>query len=108
MHRGGPDPQRLSGVLSELIALRGYARVQAGSQLEAAWKEAAGSDVAKATSVQGIKRGVLQISVDNSPLLGELASFHKSTILQALQEKHPHLKLRDLKFALKGKQRRAE
>lgn len=99
----GSDPQRLSGVLSELIALRGLARVQAGSQLEAAWKDAAGSDVARATQVQGIKRGVLQISVDNAPLLSELASFHKSAILAALHEKHPHLKLRDLKFTLKGK-----
>jgi hypothetical protein len=102
----GSDPQRLSGVLSELIALRGLARVQAGSQLEAAWKDAAGSDVAKATQVQGIKRGVLQVSVDNAPLLGELASYHKSTILTALQERNPHLKLRDLKFALKGKLKR--
>lgn len=98
-----PDPLPLSRVLSELIALRGYARVQAGSQLDDAWRDAAGSNVATATKVQGIKRGVLQVSVDNSALLSELASFHKSTILATLQEKHPHLKLRDLKFALKGK-----
>jgi len=98
----GPEPQPLSRVLSELIALRGFARVKSGSQLEEAWRETAGGEISAATRVQGIKRGVMQVAVGNAPLLGELVSFHKGTLLKSLQSGYPHLKVRDLRFVLKG------
>ena len=99
---GGSGPLHLSQALSELVALRGLARVQSGSQLEAAWNNTAGAAIASATRVQGIRRGVMQVAVGNAPLLGELASFHKKTLLEAFRKDHPHLKVRDLKFVLKG------
>ena len=99
---GGSGPLHVSRALSELVALRGLARVQSGSQLEAAWNHTAGAEIASATRVQGIRRGVMQVAVGNAPLLGELASFHKSTLLEAFRKDHPHLKVRDLKFVLKG------
>jgi hypothetical protein len=34
--------------------------------------------------------------------LSELASFHKQSLLRTLQQKHGELKIRDLKFRLKG------
>src|SRR3990172_3502453 len=98
----GSGPLHLSRALSELVALRGLARVQSGSQLEAAWNNTAGAAIASATRVQGIRRGVMQVAVGNAHLLGELASFHKSALLEAFRKDHPHLKVRDLKFVLKG------
>jgi hypothetical protein len=99
---GDSGPLHLARALSELIALRGLANVQSGSQLDDAWRHAAGSEIAAATRVQGIRRGVMQVAVGNAPLLGELASFHKGTLLETFRKNNPHLKVRDLKFVLKG------
>lgn len=96
------EPKQLSQALSELIALRGLARVRGESQLAGVWKEIAGGAIAANTRVLGIKRGVLQVGVSNAPLLSELASFHKGSLLEVLTKKHADLKIRDLKFLLKG------
>lgn len=96
------QPQPLAKALSELIALRGFARVRGDAQLTSVWSEVAGETIAAQTKVIGIKRGVLQVSVSNSPLLGELVSFHKTSLLKALKKQHADLKIRDLKFRLKA------
>ncbi len=95
-------PERLSQALTDLIALRGWARVRGNAQLADAWKSVAGESVARGTQVVGIRRGVLQVAVGNSPLLSELASYHKGTLLAALSRDHPDLKIRDLKFVMRG------
>ena len=93
-------PQHLSRALAELIAARGYARVGGNAQLQAAWSEIAGPQVARQSRAVAIKRGVLQVSVAHAPLLSELAAYLKGTLLEALQARHPDLKIRDLKFKL--------
>jgi hypothetical protein len=98
---GQPDPQPLARALAELIALRGYARVRGDQQLQSAWQDVAGQ-FACSTRVLGLERGVLQIGVTNAPLLGELVSFHRGTLLESLRQKHPDLKIRDLKFKLRS------
>ena len=95
-----PQPQHLSNALSEFIALRGLARSRSNAQLDDIWRDVAGSVVASQTKAQGIKRGVMQINVSNSPLLSELAMFHKCSLLKALREKYPNLKVHELKFRL--------
>jgi predicted nucleic acid-binding Zn ribbon protein len=96
----GAEPQHISQALSELFALRGYARVQADTQLQEVWDAAAGSQIAPHTKTAGISRGVLQVGVANAALLAELTAFHKPAILKKLQEQHPELRIRDLKFRL--------
>lgn len=96
----GPGPQRLSQTLSELIALRGYARTRGDAQLQSAWEEAAGATVARQTRALAIRRGVLHVAVDHAPLLSELAGFYRQSLLAKLQERHSHLKIRDIKFKL--------
>src|ERR1700722_6483547 len=98
----GHAPQRLSQAVSDLIALRGWAQVQGHARLDQAWKAAAGASIAASTRVLGIRRNVLQVAVGNSPLLSELAAYHKASLLAALSRGCPELKLRDLKFVLKG------
>ncbi len=102
MSSGRREPQQLSQVLSELIALRGLAKVQGGGQLQQAWSDAAGSRFAAATRVLKLNGGVLQVAVGNSPLLSELASFEKDRILQTFQKKYPTMRVTDIKFRLKG------
>jgi predicted nucleic acid-binding Zn ribbon protein len=98
----GSGPRHLSGALSELIALRGLARVQGDSQLAAVWQDVAGSAIAAQTRPLGIRRGVLLIGVANAPLLSELAAFHKEELLEEFRKNHADLKIRGLKFRLRG------
>jgi predicted nucleic acid-binding Zn ribbon protein len=101
-HGRGRAPERLSQAVTDLIALRGWAQVQGNARLHEAWKTAAGASIAAATRVLGIRRSVLQVAVGNSPLLSELAAYHKASLLAALSRECPELKVRDLKFVLKG------
>jgi hypothetical protein len=94
-------PEHIAQALSRLIALRGLARVRGESQLQETWNQIAGERIACHTRALEIRRGVLYIGVANAPMLGELASFHKLTLLTKLQTDHPDLKIRDLKFKLK-------
>lgn len=100
--KSAPGPRHLSSALSELVSLRGLARSGGSAELASVWSEVAGSEIAGKTRVMGIKRGVLQVAVSNSPLLSELASFHKESLLRSLQQNHSGLKIRDVKFRLKG------
>ncbi len=95
-------PQQLSLALSELVALRGLARVGGHAQLQSIWNEVAGAKLALHTRVLGIKRGVLQIAVGNAPLLAELISFHKASLLQSVQARQVSVKICDLKFHLQS------
>lgn len=97
-----PDfgPQHLSRALSELISRRGYARVGGSAQLQTIWRETAGPSIAGQTKAIAIRRGVLQVLVAHAPLLSELASFHKRSLLEKLQTDHADLRIRDLKFKL--------
>ncbi len=101
-HGRGKLPDRLSQAVTDLIALRGWARLRGNAQLAEAWKSVAGAAVASGTQVVGIRRGVLQVAVGNSPLLSELAAFHKLNLLAAFSRDHPELKIRDLKFVMRG------
>lgn len=95
------EPVSIGKILPELIALKGLARVEGIAQLQQAWKTTAGVRLADSTRVIGLNRGVLQVGVNNTALLSELAGFHKQTLLANLQNQHPHLKIKDLKFRLK-------
>lgn len=99
---GASGPRRLSDALTELIALRGLARVRGHAEVSAVWKEVAGPRIAAETRILRVDRGVLTIGVTNSPLLGELVGFHRHALLEALKESRPELKITDLRFRLRG------
>ena len=90
-------PKAIGNILSELLARRGYARVQSGGNCAAAWSEAAGTAIAASSRVGQIRRGVLEVLVANSTLVQEL-SFEKARLLARLGELVPEEKIRDLKF----------
>lgn len=95
------DPQLLSTALAELIALRGYARSRADSDLQNTWQTVAG-DWAATTKAIKITRGVLHVEVRSAALLGELTSFHRPELTTRFQQQAPHLNVKSIKFRLVG------
>ncbi len=91
-------PARLSEVLSQLFTVRGWGRRQARLHLEQAWATAVGPEHAQHTRVGGIRRGLLEVEVDNAVLLQELAHYHKRGLLQQLRGLLPGTTLTDLRF----------
>jgi predicted nucleic acid-binding Zn ribbon protein len=62
-------PQRLGEVLAQLFTARGWGRRQGRLHLEKAWAEAVGPEHAAHTRAGAIRRGVLEVVVDNAVLL---------------------------------------
>jgi len=96
------EPDRLGDVLSRLFATRGYGRVQGDRQLQVAWRQVAGEEIARHCRVLTFRNGVLQIGVANGALLSELASFQKQEFLAKFETDFSQLRIRDLKFKLRG------
>ncbi|MBM3971454.1 MAG: DUF721 domain-containing protein [Planctomycetes bacterium] len=95
------EPLHVRKVLSELIALKGLARVHGPEQLQQAWRSVAGDEIGRKSRVLELNRGVLNVGVSNSGLLNELVGFHRQTLLEQLQQQFSHLKIQDIKFRLK-------
>jgi predicted nucleic acid-binding Zn ribbon protein len=91
-------PERLGEILSRLFAARGWGRRQGRLHLERAWEEAAGTEIAAHTRPGALRRGVLEVVVDNAVLLQELAHFHKRRLLEQLRRRLPDTPLTDLRF----------
>jgi predicted nucleic acid-binding Zn ribbon protein len=100
IRREGPErgPERLGEILSRLFAARGWGRRQGRLHLEKAWAEAAGPEFAAHTRPAALRRGVLEVVVDNAVLLQELAHFHKRRLLEQLRRQLPGTPLTDLRF----------
>jgi len=92
-------PKKIGEVLAQLITARGYGRIQADADFTAAWQAAAGEALARFTRPGRVRRGQLEVTVDNSTIVQEL-TFQKQHILQALQAELPEARIRDLRFRL--------
>ena len=92
----GPKP--VADILGDLFAARGLARVRAMGELEAAWSDAVGELGRKQTRVEGLRRGVLSVTVAHPTLLAELASFQKPTLLAALRRSMGGTPIHDIRF----------
>ncbi len=95
--RQGPEP--IGNILAELMARRGFARVQSSAALEAAWRQAAGELLARYSRPGPIRRNTLEVVVANSVLLQEM-TFQKSSLLSRLAALVPDCGIRDLRFRL--------
>lgn len=92
----GPKP--VADILGDLFAARGLARVRATGELEAAWADAVGEPGRGQTRVDGLRRGVLSVTVAHPTLLAELASFQKPTLLAALRRSMGGTPIHDIRF----------
>ncbi len=94
----GPVP--LAEVLGDLFAARGLARVRGTAELAEAWAHAVGEAGQGRTRVDGVRRGVLTITVAHPTLLAELATFRKAELLAALRRKLAEVTIHDIRFRI--------
>ncbi len=92
----GPEP--LGEILSRLFTARGWGRKQERLRLEQAWNRAAGGKTTEHTRVGALRRGVLEVTVDNAVLLQELAHYQKRRLLEQLRKLLPGTILTDIRF----------
>jgi len=103
------QPTPIAEILADLMARRGFARVQSAEAVEQAWREAvaqldSGDLIAEHTRVGKIRRGQLEVTVHHSVLIQEL-EFQKQTLLKYLNQQLPELgipdqQITDLRFRL--------
>lgn len=94
-------PRRIGDVLGKVLARYGYSETTAQRELEEGWREVAGPLVHQRTRVGSLRRGTLEILVDNSVLLQELEGFRKAELLAALQARVQHSNVSQLRFRRK-------
>jgi hypothetical protein len=93
----GRRPKKIADVVAQLITQRGYGRVGANEQLAEAWCAAAGAPLGTASRVGQLRRGQLEVWVNNSTAMQEF-TFQKQRILVELQREMPDAKIRSLRF----------
>lgn len=91
-------PELLKDILGRVFTARGWGRRQERLHLEHAWAEAVGPAMDVHTRVLGLRRGVLEVEVDNGVLLQELAHFHKRRLLTELRSRLAGTTLNDLRL----------
>ncbi len=90
-------PAKIGDVVNDLIARRGYLQTKGAKALREAWEQVAGEQLAARSQTGNIKRGVLEVFVQNSVVLQEF-SFEKARLLKRLQALDCGRKIRDLRF----------
>ncbi len=91
-------PEALGEILSRLFSARGWGRRQARLHLEKAWEKAVDAKTAQHTRFVGLRRGIVEIEVDSSVLLQELAHYHKRKLLEKLRGLLAGTTVNDLRF----------
>jgi len=93
-------PELLREVLAHLFAARGWGRRQERLRLEEAWADAVATCglAAETTRVGALRRGVLEVLVENSAARQELAHFHKRRLLEQLRTRLAGTTIHDLRF----------
>ena len=94
----GNGPQKIGNVLARVLARYGYSETTLQLELERAWLRTAGANIHKHTRVGSLRRGVLEILVDNSVLLQELEGFRKRELLDRLSADLQHGSVKALRF----------
>jgi predicted nucleic acid-binding Zn ribbon protein len=94
----GGGPKRIGDLLTRVLTKYGVTQLTLQEELERVWGEAAGPAVAQHSRPGALRRGVLEVLVDNSVLLQELEGFEKARLLEALKERLPRHRLIGLRF----------
>lgn len=90
-------PKKIANVVAQLVAQRGYGRIEADEELAVAWQAAAGQPLATASRPGKIRRGQLEVLVANSTILQEF-TFHKQRIVAELNRSLPTANIRGLRL----------
>ncbi|MDA0832582.1 MAG: DUF721 domain-containing protein [Planctomycetota bacterium] len=96
------EPTHFSHALSQLILMKGLARSRSESQVQDVWMKVCDPECASQSRAMGIRNNVLHVGVSNAALLSELVAFHREHLLDELRRQAPQLKIKDIKFKVKG------
>lgn len=92
-------PKEMSNVVAQIIAETGVGQSQSQQQLQSAWQKAAGDLIATVTRPGNIRRGTLEIFVENSAIMQQL-SFKKQQLLDAISQQFGAAEIRDIRFMI--------
>ena len=90
-------PHAAGDLLSRLISRRGFTQEQFCDELQNVWQKVAGKQFEGKTQATVIKRGTLEILVESSPAMQQLA-FYKSKLLAQLQSELPDAQIKSIRF----------
>ena len=98
--RGGPA-ERVGKILERVLKEHGLSRPKEQVEIDLAWRDVAGPEVAAETVVLGLRKGVLTIEVASAPLLSELTTYQREELLMALRTRWKGTYLQDIRFRLR-------
>lgn len=98
IYKPDPGPENLKEVLGRMFTLRGWGRRSGRAHLENAWAKAVDEAAQNRTRIVSLKRGVIEVEVNDAILLQELTSFHRRRLLEVLKKSLPNESVKDLKF----------
>ena len=90
-------PKTSAELLSRLIARSGLGQIQWNQQLQDAWQTSLTSELAGKTSATMVKRGVLEVLVESSSAMQQLA-FEKQALLDKVRQKLPEANIKSIRF----------
>ena len=83
--------------MADLLARRGYAAETAGEELEQAWAEAVGPELAAKSRPGSVRRGVLAVFAAHSTVVQEL-TFQETAVVDALRRLAPDAGVQSLRM----------
>ena len=93
-------PATLGDALKTFLKRSGLSRRMRWRGIEAVWQDVVGAEMAGHTRVLRLARGVLVIETDSAPLMQELSSFYKSSLLEAIRGQARGNQITDIVFRL--------
>ncbi len=92
-----PTPRTAARWVNQIIARRGIAETQSTNELETVWRDVVGEVLAGQTRIGAVRRGVCEITVENSALLQQI-SFQQRDFLRQIQVRKPHFAIQNFRF----------
>ncbi|MCD6405817.1 MAG: DUF721 domain-containing protein [Planctomycetes bacterium] len=92
------NAKTLGDILAEYLSASGLRNRSRLSGVYQAWAGAAGEPCAAHSRVEGVRRGVLYVSVDSAACLQEMVGFRKAEILAALVRHKGCEHIHDIRF----------
>ncbi len=93
-------PPNLHQLFEKAFAKLGLKNRLQESNLNDSWTELIGPSLAAHCHPQGVRRGTLMVLVDHPAWLHQINMAHKRNILQAVQQRFPHLNVKDISLRI--------
>lgn len=91
---------RLKLALDRFVIRQGLVQQISANELQRLWVSILGPAKAGMTSLGGVRRGILQVTVGNSSLMEELKLFRKPEILKRIRSSPVGSSVRDIRFRI--------